>query len=137
MRRRNSRIMTILQRRYSLKRNADDVYHRSERRQKSPFLSARGRKGTYGLLARAAVAQDPGELQGKHRYASGALVRTVSPAVTRRSRVTATRAVTAAHGKVAASSNERWLGTCTSASSFNTAHSASMPSRLAPSRSVR
>src|SRR5712692_2495973 len=51
--------------------------------------------------------------------------------------VSATHAVTAAHGNVAASSKERWLGICTSASSLNTAYSASIPSRLAPSRSVR
>src|SRR6266446_7195235 len=63
-------------------------------------------------------------------------VKTVSPAVTRRCPVSATQAVTAAHGNVAASSKERWLGRCTSASSLNTAYSASIPSRLAPSRSV-
>jgi hypothetical protein len=64
-------------------------------------------------------------------------VKTVSPSVTRQRPIRATQAVTAAHGNVAASSKERWLGTCTSASSLNTAYSTNIPSRLAPSRSVR
>src|ERR1700730_13482719 len=55
-------------------------------------------------------------------------VRTVSPAVTRRWPVSATQAVTAAQGKVAASSKDRWLGRCTTASSLKTAYSASIPS---------
>jgi len=61
----------------------------------------------------------------------------VSPAVTRRWPVSTTQAVTAAQGSVAASSKDRWLGTSTTASSLKTAYSASTPSRLAPSRSVK
>src|ERR1700730_10620364 len=64
-------------------------------------------------------------------------IRTVSPAVTRRWPVSATQAVTAAQGGVAASSKDRWLGRSTTASSLKTADSASIPSRLAPSRCTR
>src|SRR5260370_6144529 len=60
-------------------------------------------------------------------------IRTVSPGVTRRWPVSATQAVTAAQGRVAASSKDRWLGRSTTASSLKTAYSASIPSRLPPS----
>ena len=81
--------------------------------------------------------QDLGELQGKVRDAPRALGQNLSPAVTRRWSVSATQAVTAAQGRVAASSKDRWLGRSTTASSLKTAYSASIPSRLAPSRSVK
>src|SRR5215831_13393539 len=94
------------------------------------FLGCCGRRDHPG-------AQELGELQREDPHTPEPRVRTVSPAVTLRWPVSATQAVTAAHGNVAASSNERWLGTLTSASSPNTAYSASIPSRLAPSLSVR
>src|SRR3984893_16827196 len=67
---------------------------------------------------------DPGQLQRKDRDASRTLGENCTPGVTLRWPVNATQAITAAHGKVAASPKERWLGRCTSASSFNTAYSA-------------
>src|SRR6516165_8969252 len=82
-------------------------------------------------------AQDPGKLQRKDRNAPRTLRQ---DGVTRSDFAVAgqrDQAVTAAQGKVAASAKERWLGRWTSASSLNTAYSPSIPSRLAPSRSVR